>query len=85
LIEGRAANFANNVKSKNRQRKFSSIKTRIDYRGRIYIPVEIRKNLNLKPDNEINLKCEGNTIVLSPAITELWQNDRYRRLFKRKM
>ena len=59
--------MAINVKSDAEKNSFSSIKTRIDYRGRVYIPIEIRKNLQLKPDNEINLKCEGNTIILSPA------------------
>jgi len=69
--------LANNLKSENRKRSSVTIKTRIDYRGRLYIPIVIRKNLKLKPDDEISLKCEGNTIVLSPAIKELYQNNRF--------
>ena len=45
--------------------KFMSIKTRIDYRGRIYIPIEVRRTLQLKPNIEINLECKGDTIILS--------------------
>jgi len=41
------------------------IKTRMDYRGRIYIPIEVRRILQLKPNIEIYLKCKDNTIILS--------------------
>jgi len=49
----------------NSKSKFSPIKTRIDYRGRIYLPIKVRRTLQLKPNIEINLVCKGNSIVLS--------------------
>lgn len=67
MIRGRSADFADNAKSDNEKNISKPIKTRIDYRGRVYIPVEIRKNLQLKLNDEINLKCEGNVIILSPV------------------
>jgi len=52
------------------------MKTRIDYRGRVYIPVEVRRNLRLKPNDELKLECEGKTIILSPSEKEgALQND----------
>jgi len=64
MIEGQPSNLLNNVKSNTKKHVSSSIKTRIDYRGRIYIPIEVRKNLRLKPDDEVNLKYENDTIIL---------------------
>jgi AbrB family looped-hinge helix DNA binding protein len=33
----------------------NTIKTKIDYRGRIYLPAELRKKLRLKPNDKISL------------------------------
>lgn len=59
--------MADNIKPDGEERRFPSKKTRLDYRGRVYIPIEVRRTLQLKPDNEIDLKCESNLIILSPV------------------
>jgi len=64
MTEGQPSNLINNLKSIAKKRDSSSIKTKMDYRGRICIPIEVRKKLQLKPDDEINLKYENDTIIL---------------------
>jgi AbrB family looped-hinge helix DNA binding protein len=59
--------LTNNIESDTEKHSPSPIETRIDYRGRVYIPVEIRKKLRLKADSVINLRCEDNSIILSPS------------------
>jgi len=63
-MEGQPSNLLNNIKSNTKKCDSLSIKTRMDYRGRDYIPIEVRKSLQLKPNDEVNLKCESNTIIL---------------------
>lgn len=38
---------------------------RIDELGRIVIPLEIRKMLDIKENDELNIDVEGNSIILS--------------------
>jgi AbrB family looped-hinge helix DNA binding protein len=36
----------------------NTIKTKVDYRGRIYLPAELRKKLQLKPNDKISIMIE---------------------------
>lgn len=42
----------------------SLFKTRLDERGRIYIPKSIREKLSMKEDDRVYLKIEGDRLVL---------------------
>ncbi len=42
-------------------------KTRLDERGRITIPREIREKLGLKPGDHVLVKIQGNSIVITRA------------------
>lgn len=42
-------------------------KCRIDSLGRIVIPIQYRKELNLKADTELNVEYENEKIVISKA------------------
>lgn len=55
----------------NSRTKLSPIKTRIDYRGRIYIPIEVRRTLHLKPNIEIYLECKDDMMIFNACPHEL--------------
>lgn len=44
------------------------VRCRVDERGRIVIPKEIRKALNIKRGSELVLKVENNRIIIEKAI-----------------
>ena len=41
---------------------------KIDERGRIVIPNELREELNLRPEQRLKITTKGNELVLSPEV-----------------
>ena len=64
------------------------LKTALDEKGRITIPLELRKKLGLKPGEEINLAIVNNILLLRKTLTidefEDLSND-IRKKLKRKI
>lgn len=44
--------------------KFTGIVRRVDYLGRIVLPMELRKILDIEPRDSLEIFMEGDTIVL---------------------
>ena len=42
--------------------------TSVDERGRIIIPKEIRRKLNLRPDRRLKVELRGDEIVVRPVL-----------------
>lgn len=54
----------------------TGIVRRLDELGRIVIPKEIRRNLNLREGDALEMYVDGESLVLKPYITEPLSYDR---------
>ncbi|WP_317368694.1 AbrB/MazE/SpoVT family DNA-binding domain-containing protein [uncultured Tyzzerella sp.] len=48
---------------------YLGIRRRLDDLGRIVIPVEMRKSLNIENKDLIDIRCENGAIILTPILT----------------
>ncbi len=46
-----------------------TIEVQLDYKGRITIPTDIRKQLNLKPGEKLFMNVTSNSITIQPKLS----------------
>ncbi len=62
--------------------KFTGMSRKVDDMGRVVLPIELRRNMNIAEGTELEISVDTGSIVLSPVARQLTESELINRIGK---